>query len=121
PDPIPDAWILDVLELRADRIGIDIFEKRDHVAQRHLAPIKKEFRRNDEIAVFLAEAELAQTEQRIFRPLVRQRIEARDGVAEGSVRVNKSVHASRERLVAYLAERRCRDCRRAIAQLQIAQ
>src|SRR5437899_7443657 len=42
-------------------------------------------------------------------------------MAEGSVRVNQSVYASLKRLVSDLADRRCRQCRRAVAQLQIAQ
>jgi hypothetical protein len=43
PDPVADARVLDVLELGADRVGIHAFEQRDHVAQRHLAAVEKEF------------------------------------------------------------------------------
>src|SRR5438045_456277 len=65
-DPIADPRILDVLELGANRVGVDFFEKRDHLAQRHLAAVEKEFRRDDEVEVLLAETELTQTEERIF-------------------------------------------------------
>ena len=33
--PVPDARILDVLELGADGVGVDFLESRDHLAQAH--------------------------------------------------------------------------------------
>ena len=73
PDPIANARVLDVLELGADRFGVDAFEEGDHFAQRHLAALEEEFGGDDETEVLLAETQLAQTEQRILRPLIRQR------------------------------------------------
>jgi hypothetical protein len=51
---------LDVLKLRANRIGINAFQQRDHFAQGHLATVEKEFGRDLEVEVLFAEAELAQ-------------------------------------------------------------
>ena len=90
-NPVANARILNVHELGADRVGINAFERRDHLAQRHLAIVEKEFGRDLQIEILLAEAELAQTEQRIFRPLFRQRIDPRNGVPERAIGVNETI------------------------------
>ena len=97
PHPIPDARILDVLKFGADRVGINLLEPRDHLAQRHLFVIEKEFGGDLEIEILLAETELAQREKRVFRPLVGQRIDPRDGVSERAIGVNQTVDARLER------------------------
>src|SRR4051812_45897044 len=105
PDPVPDARILDVLELGADGVGINIFKERDHLAQRHFAAVEKEFGTDDEVEIFFAEAELAQSEERIRRALVGQWIDARNRVTERSVGVNQTVDAGLQRLFADLNRR----------------
>ena len=105
PDPIAHPRVLDVLKLRADRIGIDAFEERDHFAQRHLAAVEKEFRRDLETEVLLAETKFAQTQERIFRALLRQRIKARDRVAERAVCIDESVDPCLERTFANFPRR----------------
>ena len=90
-------------------------------AQRHLAAIEKEFRRDLEIEVLLAEAQLAQTQERILRALVRQRIDPRDRVAERAISVNQSVHPRLKRAFAKFRGRLGPRRRRAVAQIQIAQ
>src|SRR5256714_13927655 len=119
PDPIPDARILNVLELGADGVGVDGFQKRDHVAQRHFAAVEKELRGDDEIEVFFAKPELAQSQKRIGRAFVRKRIDPRDRVAKRAIGVNQTVDAGLQRLFADLSRRR--HCRRAVAQFQVAQ
>ena len=59
--PIADARVLDVLKFRADGVGINLLEQRDHLAQRHFLIVEKEFRRDLEIEILLAETEFAQT------------------------------------------------------------
>ena len=98
--PIPDARILDVLKFRPDRVGINFLEPRDHLAQGHPFVVEKEFRRDLQIEVLLAEAKLAQGEERIFRPLVGQRIDPRDGVPERAIGVNQTVDTRLERTLA---------------------
>src|ERR1700674_793348 len=121
PDPIAHARVLDVLKFRADRVGIDAFEERDHLAQRHLAAIEKKFRRDLKIEVLLAETKLAQTQERICRALFRQWIEPRDRMAERAVSVDESVDPRLERALADLARRMRDGLGGAIAQIQIAQ
>ena len=96
-DPVADARILDVLKLGADRVGVNAFERRDHFAQGHLSVVEKEFGRDLQIEVLLAEAELAQTQERIFRSLVGQRIHPRDRVPEGAISVNQTIDAGLQR------------------------
>ena len=102
PDPVADARVLDVLKFRADRIGVNAFEQRDHFAQRHLAAVEKEFGRHLEVEVLLAEAELAQAQERILRTLVGQRIEPGNGVPERAVGVDESIHSRLKRTLADL-------------------
>ena len=96
-NPVPDSRVLDVLELGADRAGIDRLQRRDHFTQRHRLVIEEELGRNAQIEIFLAEAELAQAEQRIFRTLLGQRIYFRDGVTESAVSVDEAVHPRLQR------------------------
>ena len=109
-----------MLKFRADRIRINASEERDHLAQRHLAAVEKKLRRNLEIEILLAKAKLAQTQQRILRAFVGQRIEPRDRVPERAVGVNQSVHSRLERTLADFGGRRS-GRGRAVAQTQIAQ
>jgi hypothetical protein len=121
PDPVADARVLDVLKFRADRIGINIFEQRDHVAQRHLAAVEKEFRGNLEVEVLFAKSKLAQTEERILRTFVGQRIEPGDGVPEGAVSVDEPIDSRLERTFTYLRRGLRRRRGRAVTMIQIAQ
>ena len=97
PHPVPDARVLDVHELRADRVRINALERGDHLAQRHPPVIEEEFRGDLQIEILFAEAELAQREKRIFRALVRQRIHPRDRVTERAISVNQTVDARLQR------------------------
>src|SRR5437588_12259914 len=121
PDPIAHPRILDVLKFGADGIRVDVFEQRDHLAQRHLAVVEKEFRRNLETEVLLAETKFTQTQERILRALLRQRIEPRAGVAERAVSVNEPVDSRLERTFADFARRMRGHFGGAVAQIQIAQ
>ncbi len=44
PDPFADVRILNMHELRSDRVGINSVEPRDHVAQRHRPIVEEELR-----------------------------------------------------------------------------
>jgi hypothetical protein len=63
--PIPHPRVLDVLELGADRVRIDALERGDHLAQRHLLVIEEELRGDAQVEILVAEAELAQAEERV--------------------------------------------------------
>ncbi len=119
-DPIANARVLNVLKLGADRVRINAFERRDHFAQRHLAIVQKELGRDLHIEVLLAEAQFAQTQQRILRPLFRERIETRDGVPEGPIGIDQPIDPRLKRALANLRTRLGR-CRRAVEQMEIAQ
>ena len=121
PDPVTKTRVLNMLELGANRLGVNAFEHRDHLAQRHLAAIQEEFRRNLQTEVFLAEAQLAQTEERILRAFVRQRIDPSDGVPKRAIGVNQSIDAGLERALRNLLAQRKLSRGRAIPQRQVAQ
>jgi hypothetical protein len=106
PDPVANTRVLDVLKFRADRIGINAFEQRDHVAQRHLAAVEEEFGRNLKVEVLLAEPKLAQTEERILRTFAGQRIDPGDRVPEGAISVDESVYSRLERPLTDFRRRR---------------
>ena len=44
PYPVANTGVLDVLKFGANRAGVNLIEKRDHLPQRHLAIVEKEFR-----------------------------------------------------------------------------
>ena len=111
PDPVSNARILNVLKFGADRIGVDAFERREHLAQRHHFVIEEKFRRDLEIEILLAKAKFAEAQQRIFRTLLGEWIDPRDRVPERAIRINKPVHARLERTFANLGRRRRRRCR----------
>ncbi len=119
--PIPNARILDVLKFGADRVGINLLEPRDHFAQRHLFVIEKELGGDLEIEILLAETEFAQTEERIFRSLVGQRIDPRDGVSERAISVNQTVDPRLERTLARACDRGCGDRCSAVSLRRIAE
>src|SRR4029077_8198432 len=91
PDPLADVRILNMHELRSDRVGINSVEPRDHVAQRHRPIVEEELRRNAKIEVGVGEPKLAQTQQWISRPRLCQRIYARDRVTQRAISVNQSI------------------------------
>ena len=43
PHPVTDAGVLNVHELGANRVGINLLQPRDHLAQRHLFVVEEEF------------------------------------------------------------------------------
>ncbi len=120
PHPIPDARVLDVHELRADRIRVNAFERGDHFAQGHALVIHEEFRRDLHAEVLLAEAEFAQREERILRTLVGERIQFRDRVPESSIGVNQPVNARLQWILGFGAGLQFRG-RGAVSFLQIPQ
>ena len=95
--PVPDLRVLDVHELRADRVAVNALQLGDHVAELHRLAVAEKFRRDGRVEVLLGEAQLLQRQHRIFRRLGRKRIELRDGVPERAICVNKSLDAGLQR------------------------
>src|SRR2546430_1263132 len=115
--PIPDASVLDVHKLGADRACVDVFQRGDHLAQRHLPVAEKEFRRNVKIKILFTESEFAEGQEWIFSPPVRQRVKACNRVPERAVGVNESVHPRLQRTLATFGS----SCNRAISFRQFSQ
>ena len=68
--------------------------------------IEKEFRGDAKIEILFAETQLAQGQKRIFRALIRQGVDARDGVAKRAIRVNEAVDPRLKRTFANAGDRR---------------
>ena len=108
PHPIPDARILDVLKLGADRVGINALRAAAIISRSViLLVIQKKLGGDLEIEILLAETEFAQREKWIFRSLVGQRIEPRDGVSERAISVNQAVDPRLERTLSRTCDRGC--------------
>src|SRR5262245_29743203 len=93
PDPFADARILNMHELRTDRVSINSVEPRNHVAQCHGLSVQEELRRNAEVEVGVGKAKLAQGQQWICRLRLCQRVDARDRVTKRAIRVNQTIDA----------------------------
>src|SRR5438477_1948473 len=106
--PVANARVLDVHELRADRVGVNSLQPRDHFTQLHFLIIEEELRRYAKIEVFFAEAQLAQRELRIFRALFRQWVDPRNGVTKRAIRIDQSVDARLQQAFANASPRRSR-------------
>src|SRR6266436_7280444 len=91
PHPLTNPWVLDMHEFRADGVGINSLEAGDHFAQGHRLIIEEKFRRNPKIEICFAKSELVQTEQRIVRSRLCQRIDACNGMSERTIGVNETI------------------------------
>src|SRR5207249_9654516 len=89
-DPCAHSRVLNVHEFRADRVGINSLETREHVAQDHRPIIEEEFRRNAKIEIRFSKSELAQTEQWILRSLLRERIDPRNRMPKRAICVDET-------------------------------
>ena len=98
--PVANARVLDVHEFRTDRPGVNCLKRPDHIPQRHLSVVEEEFRGNTKIEVLFAETEFAQSQQRISRAFLYERIYARNGVPKNTVSVRESVHPRLQRTFA---------------------
>src|SRR5438093_667830 len=65
----------------------------DHVAQRHVFTAEEKAGADNEIEVLFAEAQLAQTQERLVGAVLGQRVDLGDAVAERAVGVNKAIDA----------------------------
>src|SRR2546430_15689538 len=99
-NPFTHPWVLDMHELRADRVGVNSLQTGNQLAQRHRPIVEEEFRGNTKIKIGFAESELAQAKQRILRSLLCERIDSRNGVTEGAIRVNETIDACLKRSLA---------------------
>ena len=59
-DPVADFRILDMDELRSDRAAVDGAEVGDHLPEWHPAVLTEKAGGNEEVEIFVLEAELAQ-------------------------------------------------------------
>src|SRR5215831_6303405 len=105
-DPFANARILNMHELRADRVGINSLEPRDHVAQRHRPIVEEELRRNAKIEIGLRKVEFAKTQQWILWSRLCQWVHPRNRVTERAIRIDETIDARLQGCFASLGYRR---------------
>ena len=93
-DPVAQARVLDVHELGADRIAVNGAQLGEHLAEQHRLPVAEIFRGNSALEIALGETNSFEGEKRILRRYGSERVETRDGMAEGAVGVGQRIGPS---------------------------
>ena len=118
-NPFTHPRVLDMHEFRPDRVGVNSLQTGNQLAQRHRPIVEEELRGNAKIEIRFAESELRQAEQRILRSPLCERIDSRNGVTEGAIRVNETIDACLKRsLACFGLTRRCSVALRQISELE---
>ena len=97
--PVAHLAIVDVHELEADLVGIDLVEHADHLVQLHRLPLGEKVSCDLFVQVFLAKSEALDVERGVGRWLKAQRVDPCLGVADRPVGVDKANQARPERRV----------------------